>query len=100
MRVRPRTDAPSLPDPIQRGDRNDGRFRYPIWAYLSVDPEDGNEGIVAGIFLGVSLPLIAVDEKRLRSLAPMAEEIARKTGRVIRLVKFTNRELIRQLGGH
>jgi hypothetical protein len=30
----------------------------------------------------------------------MAEEIARKTGRVIRLVKFTNRELIRQLGGH
>jgi hypothetical protein len=71
-----------------------------IWAYLSVDPEDGNEGIVAGVFQGVSLPLIAVDEERLRSLAPMAEQIARKTGRVIRLVKFTNRELIRQLGGH
>jgi hypothetical protein len=30
----------------------------------------------------------------------MAEEIARKIGRVIRLVKFTNRTLIRQLGGH
>jgi hypothetical protein len=64
------------------------------------EPADGNEGIVTGMFQSVSLPLIAVDEKRLRSLSPIAEEIARKTGRVIRLVKFTNRELIRHLGGH
>jgi hypothetical protein len=70
-----------------------------IWAFLSVDEEDGNEGVCAAPLNGSLMPLIAADEKRLASLWPVAEEIARLTGRVIRLVKFHNREVVRQIGG-
>jgi hypothetical protein len=70
-----------------------------IWAFLSVDPEDGNEGLCAASVNGAWLPLIAADEARLASLWPKAEEIARETGHVIRLVKFHNREVVRQIGG-
>jgi hypothetical protein len=70
-----------------------------IWAFLSVDEGDGNEGVVAAPLGGALMPLIAADPKRLESIIPVAEEIARVTGRVIRLVKFSNREVIRQFGG-
>jgi hypothetical protein len=72
-----------------------------IWAFLSIDPEDGNEGVLAGPLLGPGsvVPLIAADEARLKSLTPTAEQIARISGRVVRLVKFTNREVVRQFGG-
>ena len=72
-----------------------------IWAFLSVDEKDGNEGVCAAMLPGLPglTPLIAADERRLKLLTPWAEDLARRTGRVIRLVKFTNREVIRQFGG-
>lgn len=71
-----------------------------IWAFLSVDEADGNEGLCAATLTGIGpTPLIAADERRLKIITPIAEHLARTTGKVIRLVKFHNREVIKQFGG-
>jgi hypothetical protein len=71
-----------------------------VWAFLSVDPGDGNEGVLAAPLAGPNsiVPLIAADEARLKSLIPIAEQMAQASGRVIRLVKFSNREVVRKFG--
>jgi hypothetical protein len=68
-----------------------------IWAFVSVDPEDGNEGVAAASFRGVMMPLIAADEKRLTMILPIAEHIKASTGIKLKLVKFTTREEIREI---
>lgn len=70
-----------------------------IWAFVSVDPGDGNEGVCAATIGGVTLPLIAADERRLAILTPIAENIALRTGRVVQLVRFHQREVIKQIDG-
>jgi hypothetical protein len=70
-----------------------------IWAFVSVDPADGNEGVCAATLGGVTLPLIAADEKRLAILTPIAQNIANVTGRVVQLVRFHQREVIKQFDG-
>jgi hypothetical protein len=45
------------------------------------------------------VPLIAADPKRLESITPIAKMIAQATGRVVRLVKFHQREVLEQFGG-
>lgn len=69
-----------------------------IHAFLSVDPEDGCEGVIAitDPFLG-SMPLIAADDTRLKALWPIAERTARKAGITVRLVKFSTREVIAEI---
>jgi hypothetical protein len=70
-----------------------------IWAFLSVDPEDGNEGVLSGPLLGPGsqVPLIAADEARLESLWPIARHIARAAGWHCRLVKFHTREVVAEI---
>jgi hypothetical protein len=72
-----------------------------MWAFLSIDPEDGNEGVIAGPLMGPGsvVPLVAADEKRLASLEPVARQWATVFGRVVRLVKFSQREVIMEFGG-
>ncbi len=66
-----------------------------IYAFLSVDKEEGNEGVVGAAFRGGSpMPLLAADERRLADLMPVAERIAEQTGTQIKLVRFTAREEI------
>lgn len=82
-------------------DKPYGLFRQPkntmpqigsIWAVLSVDEADGNEG-VCSIRVGDSwMPLIAADEKRLAIIRREGAALARVTGKKLRLVKFTARE--------
>lgn len=69
-----------------------------IYVFVSVDAEDGNEGVV-GMPMGEigCMPLIAADEKRLEQLIPMAEEIARIFKMKIRLIKLSHREVIRDI---
>lgn len=62
-----------------------------LFAYLSVD-ENGNEGLCAGPFNGMTLPLIAADAARLSGLSDMAEMLAKVSGRKIVLVEFTTRK--------
>lgn len=66
-----------------------------IWAILSVD--EGGEGLCAAPLRGMTIPLIAADKARLDSfLIPMAEQLADVFGKKLKLVKFHNREEIRE----
>lgn len=74
-----------------------------IWAYVSVD-ESGSEGVCSAPLLGPGslVPLIAADaadEARLVSLTPIAEQLARWTGRKIVLAEFATRRDVRVITG-
>jgi hypothetical protein len=71
-----------------------------IWAYLSRDV-DGNEGVCAAPIgpAGMCVPMIAADEKRLVSLTPIAELLARSSGLTIVLVEFSERSELREIRG-
>jgi hypothetical protein len=62
-----------------------------IHAYVSVG-EDDQEGIIGENIGGSWLPFIAADEHRLIQLRPIAERIAKASGRPVRLVRFSVRE--------
>lgn len=62
-----------------------------IHAYIAVDDE--GEGITG--FAGPDgrwMPMLAADEDRIKSLRPMAQELATLTGKRIVLAKFSVRE--------
>lgn len=69
-----------------------------IWAVLSVD--EGGEGVVAAPlppFDMPMVPLIAADKARLDSILPIARALARRTGKAMRLVKFSTREVVEEI---
>jgi hypothetical protein len=47
-----------------------------VWAFVSVDPKDGNEGVMATTTGRYWLPLIGADGERIKSLRPIVEEMA------------------------
>jgi hypothetical protein len=65
-----------------------------IWAFVSVDPDDGNEGMVARDFGKYLTPLIAADKERLKEMWPHARYIANRFNVKVRLVKLTTREVV------
>jgi hypothetical protein len=69
-----------------------------IWAYIAVD-SNGNEGICGFISNGRVVPMIGADEDRIKSLEPLAQELAKSTGCPIKLVSFSNRIEERELWG-
>lgn len=68
-----------------------------LWAWVGIDPVDENEGILAIPFEDTMMPLIAADDERLAQLRPLAINLVRGTGMLIRLVKFSNREEIEEV---
>lgn len=70
-----------------------------IWAFVSVDPRDGNEGVLGAPLMGPGslVPLIAADEVRLRELEPIAKAMAKRGGIKVRLVRFHQREVVREI---
>ena len=63
-----------------------------IWAYTQVDELD-EEGII-GTFdapRNTWMPLVGADLARVKSLQPLAQSVADKTGRPVRLVHFSVR---------
>jgi len=64
-----------------------------IYAFVSVDEEDGNEGVIGAPVGPVGcMPLVAADRKRVESYMPIAQQIANLTGKPIRLIRLTKRE--------
>lgn len=64
-----------------------------LYAYLSVDEKDGNEGVIGAPIGPVAcMPLIAADKERLKILGPIAQSVANRFEKSIRLVRFTKRE--------
>jgi hypothetical protein len=68
-----------------------------IWAFVARD-SDGDEGITA--FCGPDgrwVPMIGADKDRIKSLEPIARDLAFKHDHKIRLIKFTGREEIKTI---
>jgi len=69
-----------------------------IYAFVSVDAEDGNEGLVGAPMGPVGcMPLVAADEKRLEQLIPIAQWVSDQTGIKIKLIKLTQRVELREI---
>lgn len=68
-----------------------------IWAFLSIDPVDGNEGVCAATIGGTLMPLIAADPARLKALEPIARQLAKASGNTIKLVEFSTRTEVREI---
>lgn len=51
-----------------------------LWAFCTVDPKDGDEGIMSAIINGFPMPLICSDRDRYLSLIPLAKGIEKTTG--------------------
>lgn len=62
-----------------------------IHAFVAED-EEGEEGLCAFFTGGQWMPLVAADPARLVSIRPVAQAIAKQTGRPIKLIRFTQRE--------
>lgn len=63
-----------------------------IWAFLSVDNDTGNEGVITMRSVNGLMPMVAADEERLESMRPIAAMVAKNSGIKVRLVKFSVRE--------
>lgn len=64
-----------------------------LWAFVAVDPKDGEEGVMAGpVGTYPLMPLIAADQVRLDQLRPIAEQLGRFAGVKVKLIRVTNRE--------
>lgn len=70
-----------------------------VWAFVSVDPNDGNEGVIAFQVHGLWMPLIAADPARVENLRPIAAHIAKEQKITVKLVKFTTREELETIIG-
>lgn len=73
-----------------------------LWAYVSVDPADGNEGILSMIAPGPDgmptyIPFIGADEARMKSLLPEARRLRAISKNPVRLLKFSHREVIEEI---
>lgn len=70
-----------------------------IYAFVSVD--EGGEGVV-GMTLPIDgretfMPFVCADKSRMESLKPIAKDIAKASGKTIKLIKMTNRKDIETL---
>ncbi len=92
------TEYPGIPDPSKDPARGEGFRITRCWIYAAVD-KGGAEGVV-GIRLkdGGWMPAIATDERRRDFLRPIVESIARESGRTVRLICLTTREVIEEFG--
>lgn len=70
-----------------------------LHAWTQVDDGD-EEGIIATLGADGTdawLPLIGADEDRIRSLRPVAEGVARATGRPVQLRRFDNGVIVDEI---
>jgi hypothetical protein len=66
-----------------------------IFAFVSVDGI--GEGVITRKIGGSWMPFIGADMDRARSLRVLAVQVAKEHGIKIKLVKFTNREVLEEI---
>lgn len=76
----------SPPNHLQRIDE--------VWAFISSD--ETGEGLCAVPTEMGLMPMIAADKARLESLIRMAPQVARMTGKTIKLIKLSTREELQE----
>ena len=62
-----------------------------MFAFVSVDAQ-GNEGVCAFMAGDIWMPLVGADMNRVAKLRECAKDIAHRSGKTLRLVRFTKRE--------
>lgn len=70
-----------------------------IWAFVAIDKDkEGKDAEGVAAFMdsvtGMWYPLVASDQKRLDSFRPIAQDISKISGKVIKLVEFSTRKEI------
>jgi hypothetical protein len=70
-----------------------------LFVFMSID-KNGNNGIVASILQGLgSTPLVTDSARTAEKMKPMAEEIARRTGRTVGMFRFKRAGMLWQTKG-
>jgi hypothetical protein len=69
--------------------RRRGSVIEEMWAFCTVDPSDGCEGVLGGVLNGISMPLVGSDRARFLSLLPVAKELAKVSGIKVTVKHFT-----------
>jgi hypothetical protein len=72
---------------------NDGQRIDRLYAWIAVEP-DGGEGVCSARIGDIHYPMVGADRARIESMREYAQEIAKLSGRRIRLVEFTGRVVI------
>lgn len=67
-----------------------------LWAALSAN--EHGEGVCCIIVGGISYPLLATDDVRLKWITEHAETLAEATASEIRIVKFSQRTEVQKIG--
>ena len=62
-----------------------------LYAFVAEDTGSGDEGIIGAKTAEGWMPLVGADMARVKSLRPLAEAIARETGKTIKLLHFETR---------
>ncbi len=70
-----------------------------VWAWLAIDPDDGDEGVMAFLQHGRWTPAIGADETRLKKLRPRVIEALAQTGLTARLARFDLRTDVEEVKG-
>ncbi len=66
--------------------------------FLFVAENEEGEGLIGHRSGDQWIPFVCADKARLNSLRPMAENIARESGKKIKLIKFTTRTELEVIG--
>ncbi len=69
-----------------------------IYAFITTDTGPDDEGIIASLVGNTWIPLVGADSARLDSLRLLATHVARELGKSVKLVRFTNREELEDIG--
>lgn len=72
-----------------------------VYVFASVD--EGGEGVIGQTIMikghNVFMPFVCADKQRLEMLRPLAKEIAKKSGRKVKLIKLSVREELEEYDG-
>lgn len=69
-----------------------------MFAFIAEDAGPDDEGIPAEFMQGAWMPLVGADMARMESLRPVARRLAAALGKPIKLVKFSTRTEIEEIG--
>lgn len=63
-----------------------------IFAFVAEDSGPDDEGITAMPVGHIWMPMVGADMARVNSLRPVAAKIARRTGKPVKILRFSHRE--------
>ena len=70
-----------------------------MYAFVTEDKGPGDEGVIGTDTPLGWMPFVGADMARIKSLRPLALQIAKNLGKEVKLLHFTKREELEILGG-